>query len=196
MLHLYKNRQENNRWAWQIGRVALARAYPDSDAPGLFLFSISGVHRPQAELFSTHLRAEALLRRHLGCDIKVELRPVAQSIAIRRDEDWHKLEPGLPPEQESDTYTYSIGNVLIASLTNIKSIRENGYHLFLPLASGSTTTRVVSIPEAEQLLTETLECKLAFQPGAISYAVGPNHQPGQAGWFSCQPRLYDGRPAR
>jgi hypothetical protein len=195
MLHIRKVQGTAGRWTWQIGRVALASASPAAGEPGLFYFRISGVHRQGAELFSRHARAEALLKRHLGCDATLDIRAISQSIEIARDDRWHKPEPADSPERENDGYTYAIGNVLLASLTNDKHIRHNGYRLYIPLAGGTAPTTVLSISAGEQMLIEALECSVSIQRRAVSYVVGVQDHPGEADWFSCQPTLYDGRPA-
>jgi hypothetical protein len=196
MLYVVKTPNTKGGWTWQIGEVALASSYvTGTSEPGLFSFSISGVHRQGAELFSTHARAEALLQKHLGCDVAFGEQVVAQSIVIARQDRWIKLRSDDPPEREQDDYSYYIGNVLLASLSNIKSIRLNGYHLYLPLAAKASTTKVQSIAEGEQALAQALGCAVTIQRRMVRYAVGPNHLPCAADGFACRPTLYDGSPA-
>lgn len=184
-----------NGWRWCIGQVVIAAAFPASPAdPGLFNFTIHGVHR-SAEVFSSHARAEALLHKHLG-DHAVfagEARP--QALTIARDDRWCRNRPADPPEAEEDSYSYSIGNVFLGSLTNIKNIRQNGYHLYCRRLGAPDITKVMSVTEGERLLIQALECVVEVRRGGMSFVAGPNRLPAAADGFNCRPTLYDGRPA-
>lgn len=184
-------------WTWYIGQVALAYSYvtPQTE-PGLFWFSINGVHQQGAELFSTPKRAEALLQKHLGGEVTFTEQAVPQYLVVARDVRWVKMQPNDPPEREQDAYTYIIGNIVLASLSNIKNIRLDGYHLHLSShPARPPITKILSVTEGEQILIRALECTVEIQPRKIGYFIGPNHEPGKASYFAARPTLYSGRLA-
>jgi hypothetical protein len=197
MLFICKTRNAQGGWTWRIGQAALAFSYttPQTE-PGLFLFSISGVHQQSAELFSTDVRAEALLQKHLSCAVQFVEHAMKQTIAITREERWIKLQRDDPPESERDDYTYRIGNVVLGTLSNSKNIRTNGYHLHISRRPyQSPATGILSVTEGEQLLCAALECTARIERGTVGYFLGPNQQPCDAAGFTARPTLYDGRPA-
>jgi ACT domain-containing protein len=197
MLYLRKIENAKGGWNWQLGQVTLAYSYVASTTdPGLFLFVISGVHRQGAELFSTHERAEALLQKHVQQEIALVEHAPAQEVQIAREDRWIKMKRDDPPQQEQDTYKYLIGNVVLGELSNTKSIKSEGYSLYLSMYPAKPRALgILSISEGERLLSEALACKTNIALRTTSYGLGPNHLPCEADIFSCQPLLYSGRPA-
>lgn len=197
MLYVSRSPNKQGGWVWRIGDVTLAHSYvAASTAPGLFLFVISGVHGQGAELFSAIPRAEALLKKHLGGEVAFGEQAPTQRLMINRDDRWVKLQHSDPPEKEQDSYTYTLGNVFLASLSNIKNIQSNGYHLQLSRGpSWAPSLKVLSVSEGERLLIQSLACAVDIQRRAVSYGLGPNQLPCSAEGFTAQPMLYDGSPA-
>lgn len=196
MLFIQKTRNTRGGWTWHLGQVTLASSYTTTGIPpGLFYFSIRGVHKKGAELFSTHPRAEALLAKHVGCDATFGEQAVAQSLSVDRQASWVKMQRTDPPAREQDSYTYVLGNVVLAGLSNIKNIRVSGYHLNLTGPGLPPVTQVLSITEGERRLVEALGGSVDLRTSKVDYLFGPNHHPCEATDFACQPTLYDGRPA-
>jgi hypothetical protein len=197
MLYLHKIQNQQGGWNWQLGQLTLAHSYVTSTTEdGLFLFSIKGVHRQKAELFSSHKRAEALLAKHLGAPITVDAYASGQFVQVAREDRWVKRKRDDPAEQEEDTYTYYIGNVLLGELANYKSIKRDGYSLHLSSSPARPPIRnILSITTGEQLLKDALQCAASIVVRGVTYGLGPNYSPCDGAGFACRPTLYSGGEA-